>query len=217
MSAQLTHAKPHITNGFLDVPKEPPKGCKPTARPLVARGKLINNIANSSETDRENFLIAMTRPLVMYGATLNMLEDKLLAVARHFNVKVTVVRKSGEFSCVLGDYGNLRRKIKVCDRGRRTLRHIGVVEVDSIVFDVTHDNVAMKDAMEILGNMEKRGPLKNPFLHVACASALSALICMHAFQATGREVLYTLLSTFMLCVVHMLCKRAGMLAAAFLE
>ena len=50
MSAQFTHAKPHITNGFLDVPKEPPKGCKPTARPLVARGKLINNIANSCKS-----------------------------------------------------------------------------------------------------------------------------------------------------------------------
>lgn len=50
MSAQFTRAKPHVVNGFLDVPKELPKGCKPTARPPVARGKLINNIANSCKS-----------------------------------------------------------------------------------------------------------------------------------------------------------------------
>lgn len=170
-----------------------------------------------AETERENFLIAMVRPLVMYGAPLNLLEEKLLEAAHHFNVKVTVYRKPGEFSCVLGEYGNPRRKIIVNDNGRRQFRPIGVVQVDTTLSAVINDDLRMKEAVALFGNMEKRGPLTHPLAHVACAAALSAFLCMHAFHASGREVVYTFMVTFMLCVLQMLCKRAGPLPIAFLE
>lgn len=143
----------------------------------------------------------------MYGASLNLIEERLMELSRHFNVKVTVSRHPGEFNCTLGDYGNQRRKIKVTDSGRRLLRPFGLLEVEDVCTSVTRNAVEMADGVKALENMGKKDPLRRPFRHVVWGTLLSTYICFRLFDGSLNEILCTFGITALLCTLQYLCTK----------
>ena len=162
----------------------------------------------------------MVNPLVMYGATFNMIEDQLLETARYFSLKVTVVRKPGLFVCILGEYGGQRRKIKIADGGRRAARKpnvLGLLGVADTFKAVTRDEMQMKEGMDTLNSMPgQRFTLSRPVRHLTTAIVLAAGMCA-VVGGTPNEAMYASQATLALCLVQLLLKKFSDLLADFLE
>ena len=161
----------------------------------------------------------MVKPLVMYGATFNMIEDQLLETARHFSIKVTVVRKPGLFVCILGDYGTQRRKIKIADTARAGRRPnvLGLLGVSDTFNAVTKDEMQIKEGVDTLNAMPgERFALSRPVWHMCCAIMIAAGMCAAA-HGSVNETVYASQATLILCLLQMLAKRVGDLVSEFLE
>lgn len=187
-------------------------------KPVAAKqASYINNIANSSELDREDFIIATVRPLVLYGATLSMIEEHLLDMSRHFHVKVTVARRPGIFVCVFGDYGNERRKVKITDDCRRAPNVLGLLHVDHTVTAVTENQMKILEGVGELNAMPAENrPVARPVMHLMLAVALSAGVRL-TFGGSRDEVLCAFNATLVLCILQLLLRRISYFTGRYLE
>ena len=161
----------------------------------------------SAETDRENFLLAVIRPLVLYGASYDMIEDQILKIANHFNIKVTVVRKPRIFTCILGDYGNKRRRVKIDEERTRQPEMFGLLEVRETYVAVMRNKIKMGQGVQLLNSLPiKRKALRYPAHHLVLATVLSALVTMVLLDGSPRDAAYAAGATLALCNFELITK-----------
>lgn len=166
---------------------------------------------------REDLLISFIRAYAHFGASLNSMEDLVLDASRAFGIKVTVVRRHGAITCLIGDRIGTRRYLRVVSPILPPSCFLGQLEVRRTYDAVVERRMRVPQARAELANLCAKTPLRYPFAHIVFGALLSGWVCVAVFGGMFPDVLSTVMGAFVLSFAHYFLRKVTTTGADFSE
>lgn len=150
----------------------------------------------------EDLLMSFIRAYSHFGASLNALEDLMLDASRAFDIKVTVVRRHGAITCLIGERAGSRRYMRVVSPILPQSCFLGLLEVRRTYDAVVEHRIRVPQARAQLANLCAKTPLRYPLAHLVFGALLSGWVCLAVFGGMFSEVLSTVVGALVVGLAH---------------
>jgi len=152
--------------------------------------------------ERQNFILILSKALMIFGAPSHRLESQLSATARVLEVEAQFVHMPNIVIASFGDSDSRTTQthfIKV--NGRLELGRLH--SVHNLYRQVVHDEVGVEEATRELKKMIKSEPIYGIFIRCAIAALCAGLICPLAFGGSFVDMLVSGGEGALLCYLQL--------------
>ena len=152
-----------------------------------------------------------------FGASPNALEELMLDASRTLDVKVTVVRKAGAITCLVGDRAGSRRFVRIVSPLIRISYFLGLLEVRGIYDAVVDKQMRVPEAHKALARLAARPAVRYPLVHMLVACVFSGMVCWTLFRGLYHDVLVSVVVTIALGIAQYAVRKVTPFRAEVLE
>lgn len=161
-----------------------------------------------------NFILKLSRALMMMGSPSHRLETQIQATARVLEINAQVVYLPGTMLVSFGDDATHTSETKFLKQA--TGLDLGKLkEVHDVYWDVVHDEISVEDASTRLDYLMTSPPVYNAWQTLVIGCLCSSFICIPSFHGSFLDALMSAPLGGLLVGIQLLAARNDMFSNVF--